>query len=104
MSSYTLAPAAKADLVEIWLYYAQEMGDLDLADRIRGEIFDGIHAAARKPRIGHLRRDLASEPLRFWRVRNYVIIYRSESKPIQVVRILHGARDVKSILADEAQE
>lgn len=91
MSGFTIAPAAKADLVEIW--------DLDLADRMRDEIFKGIRAAARNPRIGHLRRDLANEPLRFWRVRSYLIIYRSESRPIEVVRILHAARDVNAILS-----
>jgi toxin ParE1/3/4 len=100
MSRFILAPAAKSDLIEIWNYYAAEVGDLDLADKIRDEIFTGIRAAARKPGIGHFRRDLAGEPLRFWRVRSYLIIYRSEAKPIQVVRILHGARDVQGVLGE----
>ena len=68
---------------------------------MRDEIFAGIRAAARKPNIGHLRRDHADEPLRFRRVRNYLIIYRSEAKPIQVVRVLHGARDVQALLGAE---
>ncbi|MDB6067258.1 MAG: plasmid stabilization system protein RelE/ParE family [Pedosphaera sp.] len=98
MSQFVIAPAARSDLIEIWSYYATEIGDVDLADRIREEIFEGIRAAARKPGIGHLRRDLADEPLRFWRVRSYLIIYRSQAKPLQVVRILHGARDVRAVL------
>ena len=100
MSRFVLAPAAKADLIEIWSYYAAEVGDLDLADKIRDEIFAGIRTATRKPAIGHFRRDLADEPLRFWRVRNYLIVYRSGTKPIQVVRVLHGARDVQSLLGE----
>jgi len=55
-------------------------------------------AVAKNPGIGHYRTDLADEPLRFWRIRNYLIIYRSEAKPIQIVRVLHGARDVQAIL------
>ena len=98
MSPFLLAPAAKSDIFEIWNHYAAEVGNVELADRMRDEIFGGIRAAARKPDIGHLRRDLADEPLRFWRVRKYLIIYRSETKPIQVVRVLHGARDLQAIL------
>ncbi len=98
MSQFLLAPSAKSDLIEIWNYYATEVGDADLADRMRDEIFGGIRAAARKPAIGHFRRDLANEALRFWRVRKYLIIYRSEAEPIQIVRILHSARDVKAVL------
>jgi hypothetical protein len=35
MNGFVLAPAAKADLVGIWNYYATEAGDVDLADRMR---------------------------------------------------------------------
>jgi toxin ParE1/3/4 len=100
MSQSVISPAAKSDLLEIWTYYAIEVGDVDLADRMRDEIFDGIRAAARRPELGHLRRDLVKEPLRFRRVRNYLIVYRSEAKPIQIVRVLHGARDVQAILEE----
>lgn len=50
------------------------------------------------PGIGHLRLDLADEALRFFRVYKYLIIYRPETTPVQVVRVLHGARDVQAIL------
>jgi plasmid stabilization system protein ParE len=66
MSQFLLAPAAKSDIFEIWNYYASEVGDIELADRMRDGIFSGIRAAARRPDIGHLCRDLANEPLRFW--------------------------------------
>lgn len=45
------------------------------------------------PGLGHLREDLADEPLRFYPVWSYLVIYRL-TDPIQVVRVLHGARDV----------
>ncbi len=48
--------------------------------------------------MGHLRQDLADEPLRFWAVYSYLIIYREDSDPLEIVRVLHGARDVKSLL------
>ncbi len=99
MSKFVLAPVAQADITEIWNYYAAEVGDPNLADRMRDEIFDGIRYIARAPQRGHFRRDLANEPLRFWRVRRYLIIYRSEVRPVQIVRVLHGSRDVQAILS-----
>jgi toxin ParE1/3/4 len=98
MSGFILAPVAKSDIAAIWTYYAVEAGDVDLADRMRDEIFRGIRAIGRTPGIGHLRRDLANEPLRFKRVRRYLIIYRGDAKPVQIVRVLHGSRDVRAIL------
>jgi plasmid stabilization system protein ParE len=46
------------------------------------------------PRIGHIREDVADESLRFWSVYSYLIAYRPERKPIEIVRVLHGARDI----------
>ena len=46
MSQFLLAPAAKSDILAIWNYYAAEVGDVELADRMRDEIFGGIRAAA----------------------------------------------------------
>ncbi len=48
--------------------------------------------------MGHLREDLAEEPLRFWPVYSYLIIYRPDSRPLEIVRVLHGARDVRNLL------
>ena len=98
MSRYIVAPAAEEDLLVIWHYYAEELTDPDLADRMIAEIIQGIHTVARTPGIGHLRTDLSDDPLRFWGVRKYLIIYRAEKSPIEIVRVLHGARDVQAIL------
>jgi plasmid stabilization system protein ParE len=35
---------------------------------------------------------------RFFLVYSYLIVYRHEAKPLQIVRVLHAARDVQSIL------
>lgn len=50
------------------------------------------------PGLGHVREDLAEEPLRFWAVYSYLIIYRSNQRPIEIIRVLHGAQDVRAIL------
>jgi plasmid stabilization system protein ParE len=83
---------------EIWDYYAVSLGNVDLADRIRDELFAAFGKLARTPGIGHYRNDLVAEPLRFWRVHEYLIICRSEKRPIEIVRVLHGKRDVEALL------
>jgi antitoxin ParD1/3/4/toxin ParE1/3/4 len=98
MNDYLIAPAARADLEEMWSYIAVDLQNPDAADRIRDELFDALGKLARTPGIGHFRSDLADEPLRFWGVRSYLIIYRSEKRPVEIVRVLYGARDVQAIL------
>jgi hypothetical protein len=53
------------------------------------------------PLAGHIREDLTSLPLRFWLVqpfRNYWVVYDPATKPLQVIRILHPARNISLIL------
>lgn len=55
---------------------------------------------AEHPRIGRPRRDLAKRPVRTWAVRPFVIVYR-DTDPVQVLRVMHGARDTSAVLAAE---
>jgi antitoxin ParD1/3/4/toxin ParE1/3/4 len=56
---------------------------------------------AEMPLLGHLRQDLTDEGLRFWQVYSYLIVYRPETRPLQVVRVLHASRDVRRLLGME---
>jgi antitoxin ParD1/3/4/toxin ParE1/3/4 len=96
MSGFKLSPQAFRDTDEIWEFIAQD--NLDAADRVRDEIFGMCERLAQMPGMGHLREDLADEPLRFWPVYSYLIIYRPETHPLEIVRVLHGARDVQRLL------
>ncbi len=53
---------------------------------------------AEMPGKGHLREDLGDEAIRVWVVYSYLIIYRPEPKPLQVVRVVSGYRDVPKLL------
>ena len=55
---------------------------------------------AQNPGIGHVRPDLTNEDVRFWPVFKYLVIYRPATRPLEIVRVLHGQRDVKHILGD----
>jgi hypothetical protein len=51
--------------------------------------------------MGTKRRDITSFSVRFWTVTkfpNYVIVYRPETVPLQVIAVVHGKRDLRDVL------
>jgi plasmid stabilization system protein ParE len=97
MNGFVLSPEAEEDIWSIWRYLALEAG-LSVANRVESTIFDKIAFLTKMPSIGHWRRDLTTEPLKFFAVYSYLIVYRPETKPLEVVAILHGRRDVAELL------
>ena len=53
-----------------------------------------------KTRRGPLAQGLTDEAVRFFAIYSYLIVYRAETSPLQVVAILHGRRDVEELLKD----
>lgn len=98
MSQYVLTPEAVGDLDAIEEYLSGQSSGAP--GRVLTELREAMRRLADMPGIGHLREDLADEPLRFWTVYSYLIVYRPETKPLQIIRVLHGARHVKAILED----
>ena len=94
---YVLAPEAAEDLVAIWRYISKQ-SSLEMADRVESLIRERIAFLSKNPGAGHWRKDLTNEAVRFFPVYSYLIGYRPEMKPLQVVAILHGRRDVRTIL------
>jgi antitoxin ParD1/3/4/toxin ParE1/3/4 len=100
MKAYRLTSKAEGDLFMIWSYIAPD--NLDAADRLEAEIFHGCQQVADKPDLGHFRRDLTQKPLRFFTIRGiYLIVYDPATEPLEVLRVLHGARDVSRHLEIE---
>ena len=87
---YSLHPLAAEDITEIWEHIAAD--NVAAARRVREEIHSGIRALVASPYQGHRRPDLTSRTLRFIRVRNYLIAYALDRKPLWVVAVLHGRR------------
>jgi toxin ParE1/3/4 len=94
MKRYVLAPEAALDLVQIWRYIKKQ-SSVAVVDRVESAIRDKIVFLAGSPGAGHWRRNLTDEPLKFFPVYSYLIVYRPDTKPLQVVSILHGRRDVE---------
>ncbi len=96
MSGYVLGRDAEQDLNDTWDYIAED--SVDAADRLTASLFDAFEALARNPGMGHKREDLTNFPLLFWPVGNYLVIYRGEKSPIQIVAVVHGKRDIPTFL------
>ena len=94
MPKYTLSPKALNHIQNIWDFIAAD----NAADRIVDELFAAFERLAEWPGIGHTRSDLTQVDVRFWTVRSYLIVYREKPLPVQIVAILHGARDIPSII------
>lgn len=97
MSGHALHPEAYDDLDDIRGYIAQD--NPDAADRVITEIFAAIRALVPFPNQGHRRPDLTSRPLRFIVVREYLIAYAPEQKPLWVVAVMHGRRSPRIMAA-----
>ena len=96
---YVLAPEAALDLVQIWRYIKKE-SSAKIADRVEAGIRDQIVSLAKSRGIGHWRKDLTDEAVKFFPVYSYLIVYRPDTKPLHVVAILQGRRDVQQVLKD----
>jgi antitoxin ParD1/3/4/toxin ParE1/3/4 len=96
---YLLAPEAAVDLVQIWRYIKKQ-SSVAMADRVESVIRDRIAFLANSPGAGHWRRNLTDQEVKFFPVYSFLIVYRPDTKPLQIVSILHGRRDVEQILKD----
>ena len=74
--------------ITTWLGTRNPVAASQWTDRIEAECW----RLARDPGIGQLRPDLATG-LRFFPVGNYLIFYRASVEGIEVIRVIHGARD-----------
>ncbi len=88
---YRLAPLAQQDVEELVDHIAAD--DFEVALRIEQELYDTFDLLASRPSIGHSRTDLGIPArLRVWPFYSYLIIYRPNASPLEVVRVWHGAQ------------
>jgi toxin ParE1/3/4 len=97
MIGYEFHPEAEIDLDIIWEFIAED--NIPAADRVVGEIEATIEALVPFPHQGYRRPDLTQRPLRFTNVRDYLIAYAPEKKPLWIVAIMHGKRSPRVMAA-----
>ena len=95
MTRYILSSQARLDLQLIWNHIAEN--SIDAADKVKAEFEDAIEQLVQMPGMGHRRPDVKNRRYRFWSVYSYLIAYFPETKPLQIVRIVHGARNIRKL-------
>ena len=98
MSEFVITQAAKGDLLNILEYLEGDNPSAIL--RVVDALDDAMQLLADNPGIGHLRPDLTPQDVRFWPVFRYLVIYRPDTTPLEIVRVLHGKRDVRRLLEE----
>ena len=96
MMQYVLSEDADRDLDGIWDYIAED--NIDAADDWIAKLFEAFDAIGNNPGIGHKREDLTNYPVLFWPVGAYLIIYRATQRPVEIVAVTQGARDIPAFL------
>lgn len=94
MAKVLRKPQAESDLIEIWSYIA--LDNLEAADRLLDVIDDKALTLAESPLIGRERKELLPG-IRSFAIGNYVLFYQQIENGIEIIRVLHGARDVEAI-------
>ena len=96
MKLFKLSPEAAGDIQNIWAYIAED--SIKAAGKVRLNLFDACKLLAENPAIGHTREDLTDQPVLFWPVGSYLILYDPRTEPLAIVGAVHGARDVPGLL------
>lgn len=94
MAQLRIGPRASEDLLEIWSYIADD-SEVN-ADGFIDRIYETIEMLARQPGLGRHRDELAPG-IQSFPVGRYSIFYRVVAGAIEIVRVLHGARDIENI-------
>jgi plasmid stabilization system protein ParE len=102
MKRFVLTARAQQDVSDIWDYIACD--NIDAADRVLDALNKAMIKLAKNPGIGHWREELTDRRHRFLLVYSYLIVYRHETTPLQIIRVLHAARDIPSILGVATDE
>lgn len=94
--SFVLTQSAARDIDRILQYVLDDSGP-SRALRVHARLYEALSKIAVQPNlVGHVRHDLADESLRVLAVFSYLVIYRPDTRPVQILRVIHGARDLRA--------
>ena len=98
MPAFRLTPDAIDDLDAIWSFIFVD--NPEAADAVEHEVRSACAMLAKEP-LGRVRPDLTALPVRFWtlaRYPKYIVVYKTDTRPLEIIRVLHGNRNIKAIL------
>lgn len=98
MKRYRLSQRARRDILDIWNYIADDSERS--ADAFIDRVTAQLELLGRNPYLGKRRDDLQSE-CRSFPINEYLIFYEVRKPRIEVIRIVHGRRDIKRATLEE---
>ena len=101
MSQVRQSALARADLIQIWVDIA--LDNQAAADRVYDRLEARVNILERFPEAGMARPDIAKDAMVLVES-PYLILYRLVSEGVQIIRVLHGARDIDDSLFSEGIE
>jgi toxin ParE1/3/4 len=93
--SFRISPEAEADIETTVLFISDE--NPSAARRWHAEILISFERLGEMPRLGIARRDIRPD-FRTLPYRNYVILYREVDYGVEIIRVIHGARQWEDLL------
>lgn len=104
MFELIVSPGARADLIAQWDFFADEVGNLALADRFVACAEATFKKLARTPGLGRVRSFASpkAKNLRSWKVDEFpkhLIFYRAlpGNRGVEIISVVHGARDLLAL-------
>ena len=95
MTAVSKLPAAREDLLDIWLYVAARNSET-VADRVYDGIEQTCQLLREHPQIGRARPEIHGDA-RSLVIDRWLALYRVTENGAQIVRIIDGARDLAAI-------
>jgi toxin ParE1/3/4 len=99
MARVTRRPLAAADILDIWDHIAED--SIEQADRWVDKLDEKFRLIATQPLMGRSRSELAAN-VRSFPFGRYVIFYEAIEDVIDVVRVLHSARNIDAVFGEDA--
>jgi len=94
-----LAPSARSELAEIWSYIAADSPEA--ADRAIERVVEGLERLGRFPMSGRSREELGAGLCSYFIRPQHTVFYRIADDRLEVVHILHHARDLSRFFPNE---
>ncbi len=93
MAFVKIRQQARFDLLNLWIYVAEQSGDDEIADAFLKKVRKTIDLLSTQPRMGRTRDEL-KPGLRSFAVGRYLIFYYPLKGGVDVVRVVFGGRNL----------
>ena len=107
MGEVTKRPLVIRDLIELATYIAED--NLDASDRFLAAAEETFKQLASLPQMGKLTQfshpklaGVRQQAIKGFR--KYLVFYRPAEKGVEILRVIHGARDFEAILEEDLSE